>query len=221
MDQGAFIVLEGVDGAGTTTHAKVLTDGLAKLNMAVHGTAQPSKGPIGAMLRQVLTGRVVVPSDNGPHAPQWSTMALLFAADRMDHLEAEIEPQLRAGVTVVCDRYHHSSVAYQSTTSHAGADVIQWIKETNRFARRPDLTIVLNVPPAVARERRRARGGKEIFDDDGLQSALCGFYATLERHFPDERIVHVSSDASMQAVSEQILKLALEVVSNLKPSAGV
>ena len=77
---------------------------------------------------------------------------------------------------MVCDRYDHSSIAYQSLTG-GGTEAIAWLREINRHARRPDLTIVLDVPPEVAAERRRRRRGSgEIFDADELQAQLCEFY---------------------------------------------
>lgn len=206
MREGSLIVLEGVDGAGTTTQARLLCDALRTAHVPVHATAEPSSGPIGALLRQALAGRVVVNSSAGaPHAPGWPTMALLFAADRMDHLESEILPNLAEGVSVVCDRYYHSTVAYQSVAG-GGAEAIPWLRECNRNARRPDLTLVLDVSAEVAAERRRQRRGQaEIFDADELQRQLCAFYAELERHFPDERIVHVDAQGSVDTVAAAVL----------------
>lgn len=206
MEQGTFIVLEGVDGAGTTTHTRELGQRLKLRGITTLLTAEPSGGPIGALLRQTLTGRMVmsVPPGGAARPPAWSTMALLFAADRLDHCESEILPQLREGVTVVSDRYYHSSVAYQSVTG-GGPNAIGWIRDLNRFARRPDLTIVLDVPAEVAAERRgRRRGNAEIFDADDIQRALCAFYRTLEQHFPDERIVHVDAVGTVEEVRERI-----------------
>jgi dTMP kinase len=209
---GRFIVLEGVDGAGTTTHSQRLTSNLKQEGVPVHLTAEPSTGPIGALLRQTLTGRMVMNDSGGARPPSWNTMALLFAADRLDHVENELSPSLADGATVVCDRYYHSSVAYQSLTGGAGVAAIAWIRELNRYARRPDLTIVLDVPAEVAAERRRRRrGNAEIYDDAELQQALCGFYLELERHFPEERIVHVSADAPLDQVAARLLELARSV----------
>lgn len=206
MEQGRFIVLEGVDGAGTTTHTRELAQWLKGRGVAQFTTAEPSSGPIGSLLRQTLTGRMVrsAAAGTGAQPPAWNTMALLFAADRLDHCESEILPQLRQGATVVSDRYYHSSVAYQSVTG-GGVEAIAWIRDLNRYARRPDLTIVLDVPAEVAAERRsRRRGNAEIFDADELQRQLCAFYLTLERYFPDERIVHVDAIGSVEEVRERI-----------------
>jgi dTMP kinase len=203
MAEGKLIVFEGVDGAGTTTQARLLCERMRALNLPVHATAEPSQGPVGSLLRQALTGRVVVPGATSAREPAWTTMALLFAADRMDHLDSEIEPNLADGVSVVCDRYDHSSVAYQSVAG-GGPDAIAWIRELNRFARRPDLTLVLNVPAQVAAERRRARRGRaEIFDADEVQTRLCAFYAGLPGHFPGERVVLVDGTGATEVVAER------------------
>lgn len=205
MAQGSFIVLEGVDGAGTTTHTRELGQRLKGQGVPSVLTAEPSGGPIGALLRQTLTGRMVMSAPGvAARPPAWSTMALLFAADRLDHCDSLIAPQLDVGVTVVSDRYYHSSVAYQSLTG-GGPEAIAWIRDLNRFARRPDLTIVLDVPAEIAAERRgRRRGAAEIFDADDIQRALCAFYLTLERHFPGERIVHVDAVGTVEEVRERI-----------------
>jgi dTMP kinase len=212
MAAGRFIVLEGVDGSGTTTQCRLLAERLRAERALVHTTAQPSAGPVGALLRLMLAGRVVAA---GHERPAWNELALLFAADRVDHLDAEILPNLREGLNVICDRYDHSSVAYQSVAGD-GPQAIAWIRELNRFARRPDLTIVLDVPPAVAAARRRARSGRaEIFDDDPLQARLCAFYTGLEQHFAGERIVHIDGSQPQ----EQVATAVLAAVKALAPSS--
>jgi dTMP kinase len=207
MIEGLFIVLEGVDGAGTTTHTKLLCEALLRRGLPVHSTREPSDGPIGNMLRQILAGRVVVPGIRGPRPPSWSTMALLFAADRLDHVEAEIVPNLLDGVTVVTDRYDYSSVAYQSITGGDDDETVDWVKQLNRHARRPDLTIVLDVTPDVAAQRRLERGrGREIYDDDELQVQLASFYRDIEKHFPNDKIVHVDGSGSIEDVAAEVMR---------------
>src|SRR5262245_32654092 len=100
MREGKLIVIEGVDGAGTTTQTERLCAAL-RSSVPVQATREPSTGPIGALLRQALTGRWVTPTPFGLRAPSAVTMALLFAADRQDHLEAEVSPLLAEGVNVV------------------------------------------------------------------------------------------------------------------------
>ena len=102
MIEGLFIALEGIDGAGTTTQLERLAGRLRERGLPVHRTREPSDGPIGTMIRQVLSGRIVVNGLQGPRPPSWTTMALLFAADRTDHVESEIVPNLMDGVNLVC-----------------------------------------------------------------------------------------------------------------------
>lgn len=210
MQHAPFIVLEGIDGAGTTTHTARLASALRAKELSVHATREPSDGPIGVLLRQILTGRVVSATPSG--VPAWNTLGLLFGADRMEHLDAEILPALHKGVTVVCDRYDYSTVAYQSLSAHAEPGAIAWLRQVNHFARRPDLTIVLDVPHEVARVRRMKRAGQEeIFDDDELQRKLADFYARIETHFPQDRILHISADREQDVVAADILEAALKV----------
>lgn len=205
MSNGRLIVIEGVDGAGTTTQVSQLAAALRQRQIAVRETREPSTGPIGALLRLCLTGRLVTPGPLGPRAPSWKTMALMFAADRLDHVEAEIAPLLEDGVTVISDRYYHSSVAYQALGADPAEPAIAWIRTLNAHARKPDLTIVLDVPLSEAAARRRVRGGRELYDDDELQARLVDFYAQLEQHFPGEPIVHVPGVGSIEQVASAIL----------------
>jgi len=163
---------------------------------------------VGHLLRQILTGRVVVPGMHGARPPTWTTMALLFAADRLDHLEAEIHPNLMDGVTVVTDRYYHSSVAYQSVSAGKAEDTTAWVREINRQARVPDLTIVLDVRAEVAADRRRARARtRELYEDESLQQELVRFYDDIETHFPGERIAHVDANVGVEEVAAEVMRL--------------
>jgi dTMP kinase len=202
-DRGRLVVLEGIDGAGTTTHVARLADRLRDAGVRVHPTREPSDGPIGTLIRQVLTGRLVVP---GGRAPAWVTMALLFAADRMDHFESEIEPFLATGAVVLSDRYDASSLAYQSVSSGADAGkAVEWIRTLNRYVRRPDLTIVLDVSPEVAAHRRSRRGdGAQLYDQNEVQRALARFYKELAEHMPGDRIVQVDGVGSVEDVHGRI-----------------
>jgi dTMP kinase len=207
MTEGLFLVLEGIDGAGTTTQTARLASRLTALGHPTHTTREPTSGPIGSVIRQALTHRLVVPSAFGPRAPSWQTMALLFAADRLDHLAAEILPSVRDGVTVISDRYDLSSLTYQAASADQGSeDAVAWIRQLNAQARRPDLTIVVHVPASVASERRRARGGRvELYEDDELQTKLAEAYRDAERFVPGDRVVHVDGARAIDAVTDEIL----------------
>lgn len=203
---GRLVVLEGIDGAGTTTQVARLAQRLRTLGVPVRVTREPSDGPVGTLVRQVLTGRVVVP---GGRAPGWATMALLFAADRMDHVESEIEPFIATGGVIVSDRYDASSLAYQSVSSGAEAkDAVEWIRSLNRYVRRPELTIVLDVPPDLAAERRLARGeAAQLYDQSEVQRALAEFYRDLARHMPADRVAVVDGSGDVEEVHERIWRV--------------
>jgi dTMP kinase len=198
-----FVVIEGIDGAGTTTQTERLVRALTAQGQAAHATHEPSKGPLGLHLREILAKRVQLHGESG------AQLALLFAADRLDHLGREVRPALQAGTWVISDRYDHSSVAYQSVS--AGAD-IGWLRSLNAHADRPDLVLVLDVSPEVARARRLARdANRELFDDDALQRELGAFYRDIERHFPEDHIVHLDADRDVEAVFADVLSETLKL----------
>jgi dTMP kinase len=172
---GLLIALEGIDGSGTTTQARLLRDWLTRSGREVHLTCEPSQGPIGTILRSIL--RRELPRSLDPAA-----VALLFAADRLDHVEHELRPRLAAGIHVVSDRYLASSLAYQSLDLE-----LSWVREINSRAPAPDLTLYLRIDPALARARRGQRGEpEEIFDDHGLQLRISARYDELLGSSPDD-----------------------------------
>ncbi|MFO0578018.1 MAG: dTMP kinase [Polyangia bacterium] len=163
--RGLFLVLEGIDGAGTTTQRGRLHAWLTQLGYAAHPTAEPSSGPIGRLIRQFLG------SLDEPLEPR--AMALLFAADRRDHIVREITPRLEAGAIVLSDRYVLSSLAYQTTASVPREIVAQ----ANADILKPDLTLYFDLPVAVAAERRARRAGAvEIYDADAVQARVHATY---------------------------------------------
>jgi dTMP kinase len=207
---GLFIVVEGIDGCGSTTHAKRLAKALRSQGRDVRLTCEPTTGPIGALIRQVLQRRLFVPDTDGPRNFAWSTMALLFAADRLDHLDSVVVPALRQGATVISDRYDLSSLAYQSVTAPTGERVVPWIRETNACALRPDLTIVIDVPHEIAEERRVRRGGaEEMFEARELQQRLAAVYKNAEKLVPGDRVIHVSGEGEVEEVGQRLLEALL------------
>jgi len=196
-----LVVLEGLDGAGTTTQAARLVEHIRKHGGKAHGTREPSDGPIGRLIREMLTGGHAIAGT----AIAQSTFGLLFAADRLDHLQREVEPQLASGALVVSDRWYHSSLAYQGT----GADR-DWITTLNARARRPDLTIFLEVRPEVAAKRRVDAGRvQELFEDLRMQEEVAaGYKATIaELTLQGERIELIDGEATPDEVFAAIVQL--------------
>jgi dTMP kinase len=202
--KGKFIVLEGTDGSGTTSQSSLLCDALVKRGISCVKTREPSQGPVGQLLRSALEKRLIR-VDNG-QGFDWATLALLFAADRMDHLQNEVLPALTKGHWVISDRYTLSSLIYQSITAPEEEAGLAWVKELNRNALQPDLVIVLDVSPEIAESRRRARGGaEELFDRRELQAQLAKAYISAAR-YSTETLLHIDGAASMDAVAEQIIQ---------------
>jgi len=211
---GLFVVMEGIDGCGSTTHAKLLAKAIKSRGLEVLLTCEPSTGPIGSLIRQVLQRRLFVQDASGPRNFDWSTMALLFAADRMDHLDSTVVPALRAGAVVISDRYDLSSLSYQSVTAHHGSDPIPWIRQLNAQALRPDVTIVIDVPAEVAEERRRNRGGvEEMFEARELQARLATVYARAEELVPSDRLVHVPGVGELGEVASRVFESVISAAS--------
>lgn len=208
--RGLFLVLEGLDGAGTTTQCTMLAKALRATGREVHVTNEPSNGPVGTLIRQALGGRLVLPQGLGALTPE--TLALLFAADRVDHLASEIEPALARGSVVLCDRYLLSSLAYQG--SQVG---MAWVAAINGQALKPDLTIFLNIDIKVAARRRKDRGlAEELYETEEAQRRTAKQYrqAILLRANAGEQIVTLDGALPIEEVTAQ----ALEVIATLRPA---
>ena len=159
-----FIVIEGIDGAGTTTQCQRLA-----AHFDLHMTREPSDRAIGQLIRRILRKEL------GPVDER--AVALLFAADRLDHVEGEIAPMLQHK-SVISDRYVMSSIVYQSLAVDRA-----FVAEINRFAHKPDLTILVDVDPAVAATRRALRGGPgERYEDNETQARVAAAYRTEAQH---------------------------------------
>jgi len=155
MKKGLFIVIEGTDGTGKSTHARLLTEYLQAKGFDTVLTQEPTKGPIGQAIRTVLSGETKV----SPTA-----LALMFTADRADHVDSVIKPALEDGKAVISDRYFYSTIAYQSAQ---GVDE-KWLAQLNSFAPEPDVVIVLEVPADQALSRINDRK-KEVFESIDFQ----------------------------------------------------
>jgi len=209
---GRFIVLEGIDGAGTTTQAELLRTELGREGRQVLTTGEPSDGPIGTLIRQALTETLHPPIQWG--ALSDDALALLFAADRLDHLRAQILPALERGQVVICDRYLLSSLAYQGSILP-----VDWVEQINARAISPDLTIFLEVNAEIAAERRASRGGKaELFENPERQRKVIQQYlAAIRSRGGKERIARVDGNRPLAEVSAEVLSL---VRQELKATAA-
>lgn len=141
--RGRFITLEGVDGAGKSTHVQWLHDTLCAMGKPVLSTREPGGTPLGESLRQLVL-----------HEPmELETETLLMFAARCEHLRTVIEPALASGQWVVCDRFTDATFAYQGGGRELGAERVAALEQWLHPALQPDLTWLFDVPLEVARER--------------------------------------------------------------------
>lgn len=203
---GRFIVFEGLDGSGQTTQAQLLTKWFQeKRGQLAYYTKEPTDGPVGALLKLVLSRRLGCAKSNKEHDPlDEITMALFFAADRSDHLNNEIFPKLKQEIHVIGDRYYLSSLAYQSVLAD-----YEWIEEINRHTIQPDLTFFLDVPPALCVKRMQAqRWHVEIYEDlSNLEKVQRNFHYAIERRRKEgERIEIVNGNEPLKDVHRAIVQ---------------
>ncbi|WNG57263.1 dTMP kinase [Archangium gephyra] len=213
---GRLIVLEGLDGAGTTTQVERLASALRAEGQSVLTTREPSDGPVGVLIRQALTGRLVLPGGAGPLAPE--TLALLYAADRTDHLRAKVLPALEAGQVVLSDRSVLSSLAYQ------GASLpMEWVESINAHAVPADLTLFVEVSIEVAARRRAARGGpEELFDAEEKQRRISKQYeAAIRLRGKREHVVRIDGDQPVEAVTAACLARVHKLLGRKPTRAAV
>jgi len=203
-----FIALEGTDGSGLSTQTERLAAWFRAAGRPVHATKEPSGGPAGALIRLALAHRLGHATGETFQPLDEATMALLFAADRMDHLTTDVLPRLERGVSIVCDRYVLSAYAYQGLSVD-----IDWLRALNARARVPDLTIVVDVPVEVSVERMRARGVVERYE---RRETLARVRDNIHRLVPrlqagGQRITIVDGTMPPQGVQAAIVS---EVVSS-------
>jgi dTMP kinase len=143
--EGKLIVFEGLDKSGKETQARMLAEYLKNKGIDCIYTEEPTPDNVfGKTIKEWLDRKFEIQSGK--------SIALLYTADRYEHMKSLILPKLEDGVTVICDRYFYSTIAYQSVLYGVEQE---WIMDLNRFARKPDITIFLDIPPEESVRRAR------------------------------------------------------------------
>jgi len=210
--RGRFITLEGGEGAGKSTQAKLLAEALTARGVPVLQTREPGGAPGAEVLRELLLGGRL----------DWSAPAetLLHFAARAEHVERTIRPALEAGLWVVCDRFYDSTMAYQGYGLGADREMIAAL--TRLVGVHPDLTIVLDVSEAVAVERQLRRG----MDADRYERLDAFFHSRVREGFREiaraapERCAVVSADETVEAVQEAMMQAVSRVLAIPGGAAG-
>ena len=202
MPSGRFITLEGGEGAGKTTQARLLADALTDLGLPTLRTREPGGAPGAEVLRDLLLGGTV----------DWSVPAetLLHFAARAEHVEKTIRPALAAGMWVVCDRFTDSTMAYQGYGQGADRAMISALVGLLEIV--PNITLVLDVSDAVAVARQKRRGA----DADRYERLDASFHARVRQGFRDiavaapGRCVQIAADGPVTEVHAAIMQVLRE-----------
>lgn len=201
MRDNLFIALEGIDGSGKSSQARLLAQKLAGMGHKVYATFEPTDGHIGKLLRSILKG--TIKADN-------KAIAALFLADRLDHLlneETGLVKKLNEGYTIVTDRYYFSSYAYHSVSMD-----MDWVIACNKMCAdilRPDINIFIDVPPEVCMARINAnRETPELYETlDNLTNVRNKYFEAFEKLKEVERVEIVNGNRDMEVIAGEIAGL--------------
>ena len=173
MIPGKFIALEGGEGTGKSTQSLLLADALKRLGLTPETTREPGGTPGAEAIRLLLLD---------PPGEGWGAKAeaMLFAAARSDHIEKRIQPALEAGRWVVCDRFVDSSRAYQGGAGGLGDDFIASLHRIGSGGIRPDMTLIIDVPARLTRERLSAR---DTAGNDAIGGRADEYHMAVRQHF--------------------------------------
>lgn len=205
--RGGFITLEGGEGAGKSTQARHLADRIRALGFEAVATREPGGSPRAELIREALLSGAVKPL--GPVAE-----AMMFAAARIDHLDATVRPALARGAYVVCDRFVDSTRVYQGALEGVDPALLAGLERVAVGDTMPDLTLVLDLDVAAGLARARDRRGADAAPDRFEREAQ-GFHEGLRRAFllnaerePERcRVVDAAGDA--EALADALWRVVL------------
>ena len=188
-----LIVLEGIDGAGTTTQARRLLERIGKKGLPVWSTNEPTGSAIGSLLRRVLAGDVPVTQE---------TAAYLFATDRWEHVfgAGGIAERHSAGDIVICDRYYYSSLVYQSIGGNS-----ELVHSLNAPFPDPGLVVFVDLPIDLGEQRLAGREHRDIYEHREFQVEVRGKYAReMETASETTGVVWIPGNESEDEVHRKI-----------------
>ena len=213
MRENLFIALEGIDGSGKSTQAKLLSQRLTSMGHKVYTTFEPTDSPIGSIIRNIMRGRI-----NCDH----KTIAGLFVADRLDHLLNEVNgivKKLEEGYTVITDRYYFSSYAYHGT--HMNMD---WVINANAMSAeilRPDINIFIDVLPETSMDRlNNNRSIIELYETlENLQNVREKYFEAFDKLKLEENVFITNGNLSLDEVSNNIWNETEKILKRRKSYA--
>jgi dTMP kinase len=205
--RGKFITIEGVEGVGKTTNIAFIKDWLTQNNIPYLTSREPGGTPIAEEIRQILLN----PRDE---AVCNKTELLLMFAARAQHLEEVILPQLNNGNWVLCDRFTDATYAYQGAGRNMDSQLISQLESMIQGTLRPDLTLILDIPPKEGLKRANQRGSLDRFEQEKIEffERVRECYQLIAKRDPKRCVV---IDASLSLSKVQVcIKEALETFYN-------
>jgi dTMP kinase len=201
-----FIVFEGVDGSGTSTQLELLGKRLREAGVSASISAEPTKGPIGRLIRDAIAGRTPLEAES---------VARLFAADRGEHLNGSggIRESLKAGGMAVSDRYIFSSLAYQGLT--CGPDLPAALNAPFPL---PELLLFFDIRPELSLARLSGRGERDIYENESFQTRVDQAYRGVIAAYRDRgmRIAIIDASQSVGAVHEAVWQAVEPLVARAR-----
>lgn len=196
-----FLTLEGIDGAGKSSHLDWIAERLRDAGHAVRMTREPGGTELAEALRELVLMQEM----------DAETETLIVFAARRDHLRRVIEPALARGECVVCDRFTDATFAYQGGGRGVEEAVLQALERWVQQARQPDLTLWFDLPPGIAAERRRAARAADRFEslDDAFFERVRRAYAHRAAASPG-RFARIDGEAPLETVRRAIVEVFRE-----------
>lgn len=191
-DSGLLVVIDGIDGAGKTTQARLLVEALTRAGLAVVASREPTQGPWGQKIRATLVSGQRLPFDEELDA---------FVRDRCEHQEQTILPALAAGRAVVLDRYFYSTIAYQGIR---GGQIDEIDSRVRASALQPDIAFVLDIDPKIAAVRIRQRdGAPNAFERLDDQIAIRAIFKRLAQN---DDLTELDADRPVDALHLELMR---------------
>ncbi|MEM5947784.1 dTMP kinase [Spirochaetia bacterium 38H-sp] len=199
-----FFVLEGIDGSGTTTQLNRVADLLLKNNIKIYKTYEPTRNKIGSFLRECLSSHLDLSE---------RTYALLFAADRQEHVfgKNEIAEKLDQGNIVLCDRYLFSSLAYQGNKND-----MDFVSSINSYFPLPEAVFFIDIDEKTALKRVASRAQKkDIFEEESFLLKVRKSYRTIFEHYKhntDMEVIYINGNSEISNITNKIFNFIIKKI---------
>ncbi|MFT4759978.1 MAG: dTMP kinase [Paraglaciecola sp.] len=205
--RGKFIVIEGVDGSGKTTQIDRLQARFKENGWKFHDTAEPTDGPIGSLVRNILNKRIVADE---------RTIAALYLADRLDHIQNDTNGMLKhlnEGTHVIASRYYFSSFAYQATKNVS----LDWLIDAHELVRellKPDLNIFVDISPEES--MRRLTAGRSFLDlfetEEKITAVRKGYWNAFDKIGKEENLAVIDGMQSETEIAKEIWRKVIQII---------